>query len=301
MNATKDPVTGLSPFDVYSPMNSSEFSLVEIPENITLENQSSLISLILELQTKFFKLLQDKHGDYLKKIKYKDHVDDYPNPGELVMIQYEHRPDKSCFRNYGPFLVHEVVEREGIPYAVLKDPNNLLKKPFMRALSECVFYNNDPRNLSPAEVAAKGSEFTIVEGMSFLVAWLGGAQSDELLATVRKLQALDDYILSKCAGGENQDLLELLDKRQRTEMKERIRNLLGEIRIRTWLPQVENLYIPHPIGDTVSELVQASPEEIFNQIRFVENKNTPAQMTRSKELVHKYLFLFELPNAASRW
>ena len=102
------------------------------------------------------------------------------------MIQYEHRPDKSCFRNYGPFLVHEVIEKEGVPYAVLKDLNNLLKKPFMWALSECVFYNNDPRNLTPAEVAAKGSEFLIVEGilshsgtpsnkkgMSFLVAWLG--------------------------------------------------------------------------------------------------------------------------------
>ena len=51
--------------------------------------------------------------------------------------------------------------------------------------------------------------------MSFLVAWLGGAQSDEPFATVRQLQALDDYILNKCAGGENQELLELLDKRQR--------------------------------------------------------------------------------------
>ena len=73
-------------------------------------------------------------------------------------------------------------------------------------MSECVFYNNDPRNLTPAEVAAKGSEFLIVEGilshsgtpsnkkgMSFLVAWLGGAQSDEPFATVRQLQALDDY------------------------------------------------------------------------------------------------------------
>ena len=196
-----------------------------------IDNQSSLISLILELQHKFFKLLQDKHCEYLKKIKYKDQVDDYPNPGDLVMIQYEHRPDKSCFRNYGPFLVVEVIERDGVPYAILKDLNNLVKKPFIRALAECVFYNHDPRNLSPAEVAAKGSEFTIVEGilshtgtpsnkkdMSFLVAWLGGAQSDEPYATVRQLQALDDYILTQCSGGENQELLELLDKRQKIEM-----------------------------------------------------------------------------------
>ena len=82
MNSTKDPVTGLSPFDVYCPMNSTEFSLVEIPENVTIEHQAGLISLILDLQTKFFKLLQKKHDDYLQRIKYKEHVDDYPNPGE---------------------------------------------------------------------------------------------------------------------------------------------------------------------------------------------------------------------------
>ena len=113
-----------------------------------------------------FELFEEKHKAYLKKIKYKDHVDDYPNSRELVMIQYEHRPDKGQMRNYDPFLVHEVIEKASVPYAVLKDLNNLLKKLFIRALSaECVFYHNGPRNLSPVEVAAKRSEFTNVESI----------------------------------------------------------------------------------------------------------------------------------------
>ena len=38
LNSTIDPVTGISPFDVFCPINSSEFSLVEIPENLTIDN-----------------------------------------------------------------------------------------------------------------------------------------------------------------------------------------------------------------------------------------------------------------------
>ena len=95
-------------------------------------------------------------------------------------------------RNYGPFQVVEVIEKLGIPYAVMKDLNNVLKKPIVRALSECVFYYNNIRNLSPAEVAAKGTEFTVVEAiidhegtatnkkdMIFTVQWAGGLTSQE--------------------------------------------------------------------------------------------------------------------------
>ena len=208
LNATKNPFTGISPFDVYSPMNSTDRPLFDLPEGASIKDQAALVSLVLELQANFLAVLEKDHKTYLKKIKYKTKVDEYPEPGDLLMIQYERLPHKDAMRNYGPFQVVEIIDKLGIPYAVMTDLNNVLKKHIVRALSECVFYNHDSRNLSPAEVAAKGTEFTVVEAiiahegtaaaktdMIFTVQWAGGLTSQEPWKVVKQLKALDVSML----------------------------------------------------------------------------------------------------------
>jgi len=312
LNSMPDVETGISPLDVFSPVNSSEFPLLDLPDGQTIEDKAAMVSLIFELQTRFLDLMYDKYKAYLAKKKYKANPDDYPNSGDLVMIQYENRPSKDRYRNYGPFWVVETIEIDGIPYAVLKDLNNMMKEPFKRALSECVKYFDDPRNMRPAEVAARGSDFTIVEAitdhtgnprdkksMTFTVQWLGGAVTVEPYSVVRQLQALDDYILALCEGG-NPELEAMLDKKQREEVRRNALATLAQVRVETWLPRAEQLYITEPLGDTDDDLKSSPEDELFSKITFIENGNTPEQMHRLKTFIKDHIQIFTSPSASCR-
>jgi hypothetical protein len=287
LNNMEDPVTGLSPYDLAYPLASSKFPMVSLPDGQL--PSSALASLLFRIQNEWLSELWELHKTKLSEIKYKDKVDDYPKEGDLVAMKYEVRPGKRHYRNYGPFIVVETIEREGNPYVVMKDLNDLMREPITRAMRECVKYSHDPRNMSPAEVASSGSDYSIVlmitghhgvaskkKDMKFDVGWLGGAVTQEPYDNVKHCEALDRYIIDLAASGDK-TLVPMLDKQQRELIERQTRGELNQV-VATWKPQLEPMYVDKPVGVSVSDLQVG--DDPMALMKFVENDNTPEQMLR---------------------